>query len=100
MMAETKLKAVREQLGYSAREVITMLSQRAAMIDVTVISPASLKTKLSRWEHGHESVRLATYRREFRDIYGRTNEEPGFPPERADPQTDELRSRLAVARTI
>ena len=35
------------------------------------MSPASLKTKLSRWENGHEAVGLPEYRRLFRDIYGR-----------------------------
>ena len=60
-----------------------------------------MKTKLSRWENGHEAVGLPEYRRLFREIYGRTNAELGFPDEpEEDPEAAELRNRLAVARTI
>ena len=100
MTAKTPLQAVRRQLGYSAEEVIDLLIKRAATLNIPVMSRTSLKTKLSRWENGHESVRLPDYRRLFRETYGRTNEELGFPPEHHDDDADELRSRLAVARSI
>jgi tetratricopeptide (TPR) repeat protein len=64
------------------------------------MTATSLKTKLSRWENGHEHVSLPIYRRLFREIYGRTNEELGFPPDPADDETAELRSRLAAARSV
>src|SRR5437763_12735847 len=98
MMAATKLQAVRKQLGYSAGDVITMMRQRATMLGETIMSPASLKTQLSRWENGREAISLPVYRRLYRDIYGRTNEELGFPPEIEDDEAAEIRSRLAVAR--
>lgn len=98
-MAGTRLQAVRKQLEYSADEVIRMLLRRADVLAVGVMSAASLKTKLSRWENGHEAV-SSMYQRLFRDIYGRTNEELGFPPEQDDDDADELRARLAVARAI
>lgn len=88
------------QLGYSAEEVIDRLIKRADMLNIPVMSRTSLKTKLSRWENGHEAVSLPDYRRLFRELYGRTNEELGFPPEQDDHDADELRSRLAVARTV
>ncbi|AHH95111.1 hypothetical protein [Kutzneria albida] len=98
-MVKTKLREVRDQLGYSAAEVIRMLLRRASMLGIGVMSATSLKTKLSVWENGHESV-SEPYQRLFRDIYGRINEELGFPPEQQDSEAFELRSRLAVARTV
>jgi tetratricopeptide (TPR) repeat protein len=98
-MAKTRLRAVRDQLGYSSAEVIRLLQQRASALGLAIMSPTSLKTKLSVWENGHESV-SDLYWRLFRDVYGRTNEELGFPPEQEDSEAAELRSRLAVARTV
>ncbi|MFC4003982.1 tetratricopeptide repeat protein [Prauserella oleivorans] len=98
-MAATRLQAVRKHLGYKADEVIRLLIQRGEALGVPVMSPTSLKTKLSRWENGHEQV-SEPYRRLFRDIYGRTNEELGFPPEDEDEEVTELRARLAVARSV
>lgn len=98
-MDKTKLQAVRRQLDYTSGAVIAMLRQRANALNVTIMNDSSLKTKLSEWENGRSTV-SAPYRRLFRDIYGRTNEELGFP---ADPETDEaaeLRSLLAVARSV
>lgn len=100
MTTPTKLQAVRKLLGYSADAVMTMLIKRADMLGEPIMTRASLKTKLSRWENGHEPVSSPTYRRLFRDIYGRTNEELGFPPEVEDDEASELRSRLASARQV
>lgn len=55
---------------------------------------------MSRWENGKEQP-SQIYQRLFREIYGRTNTELGFPYEpEEDPEAAELRARLAVARTI
>ncbi|CRK61095.1 Putative C1 regulatory protein [Alloactinosynnema sp. L-07] len=99
-MGNTPLQDVRRQLGYSAEAVITMLIARAERIGEQVATRASLKTKLSRWENGHEPVSGAGYQRLFRDIYGRTNDELGFPAENQDDEAAELRARLAAARTV
>lgn len=104
-MPATKLQAVRQRLhaeygGYSADAVVKMLIARAHALNVTIMSAASLKTKLSRWENGHEPVSQAGYRRLFREVYGRTNEELGFPPELEDEGATELESRLNIARTV
>jgi tetratricopeptide (TPR) repeat protein len=98
--SKTKLQAVRTELGYSAATAATLLTQRAAALNIPIMSPASLKTKLSRWENGHEAVGLPEYRRLFREIYGRTNTELGFPTDPGSTPADELRARLAVARTV
>jgi tetratricopeptide (TPR) repeat protein len=100
MMPTTKLQAVRRQLGYSAAAVIQLMVKRADVLDIPVMTPASLKTKLSSWENGHEQVSLPTYQRRFREVYGRTNEELGFPVESEDDEVGELRGRLTAARGI
>src|SRR2546430_368055 len=99
-MSATKLQGVRHLLGYSADKVVKILLSRAESLNLTVMSAPSLKTKLSRWENGHEAVSLALYRRLFREIYGRTNEELGFPPEIENDEADELRSRILLARRV
>jgi tetratricopeptide (TPR) repeat protein len=96
----TSLQTVRRQLGYTSAQVIDLLTRRAAALNLSIMNKASLKTKLSRWENGKEQPNQI-YQRLFREVYGRTNTELGFPnqPEE-DPEAAELRARLAVARTI
>lgn len=98
-MAGTTLQAVRHQLGYKAEYVIAAITDLARARNIPIMSASSLKTKLSRWENGRDAV-SEPYRRLFREFYGRTSEELGFPPELVDNDTEELRARLAVARTI
>lgn len=98
-MPVTRLQEARTRRGYSASEVIRILLRRAEMLGVPVMSPTSLKTKLSSWENGRTAV-SATYQRLFRDIYGLTNEELGFPPDPDDGEVEELRSRLHLARSV
>jgi len=98
-MRGTTLQAVRKLQGYSVNEVIRMLLRRAETLNIPVMSATSLKTKVSRWENGHEQV-SQPYRRLFRDIYGRTNDELGFPAEVEDEEAGELLSRLAIARSV
>ena len=96
----TSLQTVRRQLGYTAAQVIDLLTRRADALHLPVANKASLKTKLSRWENGKEQP-SEIYRRLFREIYGRTSAELGFPEEpEEEPEAAELRSRLAVARTL
>ena len=96
----TSLQTVRRQLGYTAAQVIDLLTRRADTRNLHIATKASLKTKLSRWENGKEQP-SQIYRQLFREIYGRTNAELGFPDEpEEDPEAAELRNRLALARTI
>src|SRR3954451_25108786 len=100
MENRTKLQAVRRELGYPAATVLRLLAERAGAHNVAIMTPASLKTKLSRWENGHEAVGLPEYRRLFREIYGRTNAELGFLDDHTPGPADDLRARIAVARTV
>ncbi|MGB6165447.1 MAG: tetratricopeptide repeat protein [Pseudonocardiaceae bacterium] len=96
----TSLQTVRRHLGYTGAQVIDLLTHRACALNLPIANPASLKTKLSRWENGKEQP-SEIYQRLFREIYGRTNAELGFPDEpEEDPEATELRSRLAMARTV
>jgi hypothetical protein len=96
----TSLQTVRRHLGYTAAQVIDLLTRRAHALNLPIATRVSLKTKLSRWENGKEQP-SEIYRRLFREIYGRTNAELGFPEEpEEDPEAAELRSRLAMARTV
>ena len=101
MENRTKLQAVRRELGYPAATVLRLLAERARAHNVAIMTPASLKTKLSRWENGHEAVGLPEYRRLFREIYGRTDAELGFPDDDgASSAVEELRARLTAARSV
>jgi hypothetical protein len=96
----TSLQTVRRHLGYTAAQVIDLLTRRAHALNLPIATTASLKTKLSRWENGKEQP-SEIYRRLFREIYGRTNAELGFPDEPEEEfEAAELRSRLAMARTV
>ena len=101
MENRTKLQEVRRELGYPAATVLRLLAERARANDVGIMTPASLKTKLSRWENGHEAVGLPEYRRLFREIYGRTNAELGFPDDTGTATAaEDLRARLTAARSV
>src|SRR3954452_2217532 len=97
---KTKLQEVRNELGYSAATVATLLTRRAHANQIPIMTAASLKTKLSRWENGHEAVGLPEYRRLFREIYSRTDAELGFPDDHTPGPADDLRARIAAARTV
>lgn len=100
MAAKTKLQAVRLALGYKQDQVIRMLLARARVRNVPVASVPALHTMLSRWENGHDRVTDPVYRTLFRDIYGRSNEELGFPTDEPESTVSELRQRLTIARSI
>ena len=100
MENRTKLHAVRRELGCPAA-TLRLLAERARAHNVRIMTPASLKTKLSRWENGHEAVGLPEYRRLFREIYGRTNIELGFPDDGgASSAVEDMRARLTAARSV
>jgi tetratricopeptide (TPR) repeat protein len=68
--------------------------------NLAIASASSLTIMLSRWENGHVQVTEPVYQRLFREIYGRTDEELGFPSEPLDDSTEELRQRLLRAGAV
>lgn len=98
-VALTLLRAARTARGYKQEQVIADIVRLAHVRNVPVMASSSLKTKLSRWENGHEQA-SEPYRALFRELYGLTNEELGFPVEEVDQGPEELRARLAAARTV
>lgn len=96
----TRLQAVRLALDYSQDDTLRRLRHRADERGRAIASVSSLRTMLSRWENGHDEVTDAYYQSLFRDIYGRTNDELGFPTEPTEESGLELRERLLTARSI
>lgn len=97
---QTRLQAIREELGHTQDHVVRYFLARAPQIGITVASESSLRIMMSRWENGHVEVTEPAYRRLFRELYGRSNEELGLPPEVINHSAEELRDRLVVAKSI
>src|SRR5215475_8563172 len=96
----TKLQAARITQGFTQSSLIHAMIGRAKVLNIPVAAPSSLATMVSRWENGHDQVTDPGYRRMFRDILGRSNQELGFPDEPEDEGLEELRRRLTIARTV
>lgn len=96
----TRLQAIRRESGRTQAQVVRYFLQRGQALGIAVASESALSVMLSRWENGRVEVTDPGYQRLFREFYGRTNEELGFPPEQLDEPAEELRSRLVVARSI
>jgi len=78
----SRLRQARDSLGWSQARLIHAMQQQAAVLDMRLATPASLKTQISRWENGHcqpDDI----YRQVFRALYARTDEELGFSAEGA-----------------
>jgi transcriptional regulator with XRE-family HTH domain len=100
MSAHTRLKAAREARGWTQSKVVRLMEQRAAALNLPPRSIASRQSELSRWENGKHTPDPDS-RRIFRELYGKTNEELGFPEEHLpDAAATELSERLAVARHV
>jgi len=96
----TKLQAARIAQGFTQASLIYAMTRRAVVLNIPTASRASLQTMVSRWENGHDEITDPGYRRLFREILGRTNEELGFTEEPTNDGAEELRERLTIARSI
>lgn len=100
MSAHTRLKAAREARGWTQSKVAHLIEQRAAAYNLPPHSIASRQSELSRWENGRVTPEPPV-RQIFRELYGKTNEELGFPEEPLpDAAVGELSERLAIARRV
>ncbi|MGW4211565.1 tetratricopeptide repeat protein [Lentzea sp. NPDC004789] len=96
----SRLQGVRQELGHTQAQVVRFFLTRGPQIGAPHATEQSMLIMMSRWENGHVEVTDPGYQRLFREFYGRTNEELGFPPEVENQSAEELRERLIVARSI
>src|SRR3712207_4332312 len=81
------------------------IERRGRATGIAVMSRASLKTAVSRWENGHCSPDRQ-HRRLLREIFGLTDDELGFATQPAATSNDlaeadlELRGRIAAAARV
>jgi tetratricopeptide (TPR) repeat protein len=101
-IAKTKLQEVRWALGreYTQERLAEFMLRQGSQRNLPIAAKTALLVMISRWENGHDVVTEPMYRMLFREYYGRTNEELGFPPEPLDGASEELRDRILTARSI
>ena len=101
----SRLSTAREERSWSQARLMSELERRGRLAGVPVMSRASLKTALSRWENGH-TVPDRQYCRLFREIFGLTDVELGFAIEPAVVSGNlaegdlELRTRISAAARV
>ncbi|USX49474.1 tetratricopeptide repeat protein [Lentzea sp. HUAS12] len=96
----SRLRTVRDELGYTQAQVVRFFLARRQQIGGAQATEQSMLIMMSRWENSHVEVTDPAYQRLFREFYGRTNEELGFPSEVENQSAEELRERLIIARSI
>src|SRR6266496_1882241 len=101
-VARTRLQEIRWALGreHTQERLAEFMLRQGRQRNLPVAAKSALLVMISRWENGHDQVTEPMYRMLFREYYGRTNEELGFPPEAVDGASEELRERLLTARSI
>lgn len=94
------LRQARLERGLKQSQVVARMLKIAERMDVGVMTQTSLSVALSMWENGKRTPD-AVYRRIFRELYGKTNDELGFPPDPgAEPLADELADHIVVAQRV
>jgi tetratricopeptide (TPR) repeat protein len=99
MDGTTLLRQARDQRGLKQSQVVDRIVAIGRRLDEQVAARSSLAIMISQWENGRRMPE-PPYRRIFREIYGKTNEELGFPSEPAADALDELADRLVVAKRV
>lgn len=100
----SRLSAARQQRGWSQARLISELERRSRAAGLSIMSAASLRTALSRWENGRVKPD-ELHRRLLREIFGLTDEELGLAGgspdlEAARSADDELRQRMATSDLV
>ncbi|QFU91587.1 helix-turn-helix transcriptional regulator [Amycolatopsis sp. YIM 10] len=97
---KSPLQAARHEAGWSQEKLAKAINARCPAFGLAVLPVASRKAEISRWENGHVLPEPAM-RRVFREIYGRTDEDLGFPSSvDGRPLGEELVERLVIARRV
>lgn len=100
MSGTNRLRQARLDRGLKQAQVVDRIRAIADRLDLPVMAESSLLVTISTWENGKRTPD-PNYRRIFRELYGRTNEELGFPADLAsEPLVDELEDHLVVAQRV
>lgn len=100
MSGTNLLRQARHERGLKQSQVVARIAAIAERLDISVMSSSSLSVTISMWENGKRTPD-PSYRRIFRELYGKTNTELGFPPDPfADELTDALADHLVVAQRV
>jgi tetratricopeptide (TPR) repeat protein len=98
MTSANPLHAARNARGWGQERLAREINARAPAHGLSERPVASRKTEISRWENGHITPD-PPMRAVLREIYGRTDDELGFPPD-LPAIGDELAERLVVAKRV
>jgi tetratricopeptide (TPR) repeat protein len=100
MSGTNPLRQARLERGLKQAQVVARIRAIADRLDIGVMSPSSLSVAISMWENGKRTPDQP-YQRIFRELYGKTNDELGFPPDSvAEPLVDALADHLVVAQRV
>lgn len=100
MSGTNLLRQARLERGLKQSQVVARVRTIADRMDVGVMAATSLSVTISMWENGKRTPD-PVYRKIFRELYGKTNEELGFPPDpAAEPLTEELADHLVIAQRV
>jgi tetratricopeptide (TPR) repeat protein len=100
MSGPNRLRQARLERGLKQSQVVARVRGIADRMDIGVMTPSSLAVAISTWENGRRTPD-AVYRRIFRELYGKTNEELGLPADLpAEPLAEELADHLVVAQRV
>jgi tetratricopeptide (TPR) repeat protein len=100
MSGTTRLRQARLDRGLKQAQVVDRIRAIADRLDLPVMAESSLLVTISTWENGKRTPD-PNYRRIFRELYGKTNEDLGFPADPASEElVDELEDHLVVAGRV
>jgi tetratricopeptide (TPR) repeat protein len=100
MSTTNPLQKARIDRGLKQAQVVDRMLAIAERLDLPVMARSSLLVTISPWENGKRTPDVV-YRRIFRELYGRTNEELGFPSDPTpEPLAEELADHLVVAQRV
>lgn len=100
MSGANRLRQARLERGLKQSQVVARMRAIADRMDVGVMAPTSLSVAISSWENGKRTPD-PVYRRIFRELYGKTNDELGLPADPAvEPLAEELADHLVVAQRV
>jgi tetratricopeptide (TPR) repeat protein len=100
MSGTTRLRQARVDRGFKQAQVVDRIISIADRLGYAVMAKTSLAVTISVWENGKRTPD-PQYRRIFRELYGKTNEDLGFPADpESEPLAEELADHIVVAQRV